>query len=238
MPRRASRSRSSRCYVTYDLTSGNARPTYGIAPIGTGMPDGPFSGDTWIIYGGCPGINDFDVMEAHGSSAIRSTYGPPDGTNAAPIRRAPVTRVSSRRLSLSVHRNDEENGRLERRDISMMYHYFGARATNLRSHRSPSIASSKTTPTRSTRRPSRFRSSDARVAHRRLQRGGSASHLSTRPRAAGRNDVRWDGTDAAGSPVASGSISTGWRPPTSPRPGKWSSLVEARRDFSSRARVT
>jgi transcription termination factor Rho len=47
-------------YITFTLAGGNHRPTYGIAPQGIGTAGNAFAGDTWIIFGGCPLVNDFD----------------------------------------------------------------------------------------------------------------------------------------------------------------------------------
>jgi hypothetical protein len=60
--------------ITFTLTTGNARPTYGTAPFGVGQAGGSFAGDKWVIFGGCPLINDFDVVVPTGSSVSQSQY--------------------------------------------------------------------------------------------------------------------------------------------------------------------
>jgi hypothetical protein len=72
-------------YITYTVTSGNARPDYGISPTVTGVPGGAFDGETWLAYGGCPAINDFDVLEPTGTAILESTYGANTGDNGADI---------------------------------------------------------------------------------------------------------------------------------------------------------
>jgi hypothetical protein len=62
-------------WMTHTLTTGNARPTFGISPTGqsTGLC---FTTDTsFIIYGGCPLINDFDVLTPTGTAVNEVTYG-------------------------------------------------------------------------------------------------------------------------------------------------------------------
>jgi hypothetical protein len=61
-------------YITYTLTTGNHRPTYGTAPFGIGTAGGAFAGDKWVIFGGCPLINDFDVMVPTGLTISSSQY--------------------------------------------------------------------------------------------------------------------------------------------------------------------
>ena len=107
-------------YITFTLAGGNHRPTYGIAPQGTGVAGGPpvqaFSGDTWIIFGGCPLINDFDSFTPTGSSVSQSTY--VDLVNPAgdPVQSAEISKVTGNaRVMISGYsfiyiRDDEENG--------------------------------------------------------------------------------------------------------------------------------
>jgi hypothetical protein len=203
-------------YITYDLTSGNAQPMYGIAPIGTGMPvggggQGAFAGDTWVIYGGCPGINDFDVMAPTGSSVIQSTYGPPDGTNGAEISQTTGNaRVLLGGFSLASVRNDEEDGRLDRAGhLYDVLIYFGATqdqptlsypvAVDRLEQNYPNPFNPQTTIAFSIKQRARVRIDVYNVAGQRVR------SLLDETRAAGSyTDVRWDGMDAAGSPVAIG----------------------------------
>ena len=82
-------------YMTYTLTSANARPTYGIAPQGKGQGGGTaFGTDTWVIFGGCPLINDFDVVTPTGGSVLQSEY--KDLVNPAgdPVGGAEISKVT------------------------------------------------------------------------------------------------------------------------------------------------
>ena len=70
-----------RAFMPYTLVSGNHRdsPSVGISPYVVGTPGGWFSDihgpDTLVAYGGCPVLNDFDVIEPNGSGArLAATY--------------------------------------------------------------------------------------------------------------------------------------------------------------------
>jgi len=75
-------------YITYTLTTGNHRTTYGTAPTGLGAAGGAFNGDKWVIFGGCPLINDFDVMQPTGSTVGQTIY---DNVLTAPSVPFPLT---------------------------------------------------------------------------------------------------------------------------------------------------
>jgi hypothetical protein len=72
-------------YITYTLTTSNHVPSYGISPLGRGIAGECFDGDTFFLYGGCPLINDFDVMSPTGASVMEVSYGAPAATNGAVI---------------------------------------------------------------------------------------------------------------------------------------------------------
>jgi FlgD Ig-like domain len=204
-------------YITYDLTSGDARPAYGIAPIGTGMPlggsgQGVFAGDTWVIYGACPSLNDFDVMDPTGASVLQSTYGPTDGTNGAEIfQTTGSARVFLGGYSLTSIRDDDEDGVLDRaRHLNSILRQFNSGtiggptdatsiALNRLEQNYPNPFNPTTTIAFSIKQRSRVKIAVYNVAGERVRT------LLDETRVAGSyTDVRWDGTDAAGSPVASG----------------------------------
>jgi hypothetical protein len=67
-------------YMTFGLASADHVPGYGISPLVVGegktgdmFQDG-FGVDTLIAYGGCPLINDFDVITAEGSANLEASY--------------------------------------------------------------------------------------------------------------------------------------------------------------------
>ena len=68
--------------LPFTLTSGNHRNAFPISPAGIPAADACY-GDTFVIHGGCPLLNDFDVMTPTGSSQIAIGYGTPASTNGA-----------------------------------------------------------------------------------------------------------------------------------------------------------
>jgi hypothetical protein len=79
-------------YMPHVVVSGDQVPTHGIAPLVIGETGGIFDHgapngvDTMVAYGGCPGINDFDVLQPTGSSQLQMTYsGTGNATDGAVI---------------------------------------------------------------------------------------------------------------------------------------------------------
>jgi hypothetical protein len=71
-------------WLSYTLTTGNHRPAHGITPKGTHVVGFCFSDSFWI-FGGCPLLNDFDVMAPGSSAQMEMTYNANTGTNGAVI---------------------------------------------------------------------------------------------------------------------------------------------------------
>ncbi len=89
-------------YIPYNLITGNHNDLHGISPKGVGTPEGfvplsasttvpscgifddgpPFGVDTLIVFGGCPIINDFDVIDPVTPSTLEMSY---DGEHGLPI---------------------------------------------------------------------------------------------------------------------------------------------------------
>ncbi len=65
-------------YMPYTLVADDARSTLGISPYVVGTPVGIFSDvagpDTLVAYGGCPTINDFDVITPTSDALQAATY--------------------------------------------------------------------------------------------------------------------------------------------------------------------
>ncbi len=77
-------------YLPFTLISGNLPSLTGqVATIGTPV-GGLCYDDSFWIYGACPLLNDFDVMQAGGGSVSEVTYGPSDGQNDAVISKMTV----------------------------------------------------------------------------------------------------------------------------------------------------
>jgi hypothetical protein len=108
-------------YITYTLTSANHVTSYGISPVGNGIAGGCFDGDTFIIYGGCFLINDFDVMDPTLLSQMEVSYGTPGATNGAVISKQTDNGTSTVGVILSGFgfeyiRDDDNDGIADRFD--------------------------------------------------------------------------------------------------------------------------
>jgi hypothetical protein len=78
---------SANNYMPFTLISTNLWQSTGIV-TSTGTPVGGLCySDSFWIYGGCPLINDFDVMQASGGSVSEVTYNASNGSNDAVLSR-------------------------------------------------------------------------------------------------------------------------------------------------------
>lgn len=198
-------------YMTYTLTNGNHRPTYGISPVGTGTAGGAFAGDTWIISGGCPLLNDFDVMTPTGISVMQSSYGAPLSNNGAEISKiAGNARVMIAGYSFAYIRDDEEDGVMDRaKHLHDILLFMGATPdpptdaapamVNALEQNYPNPFNPQTTIAFSLKQRARVRIDVFNVA------GQLVKTLLDETRTAGAYaDVRWEGIDDGGTRVSSG----------------------------------
>jgi hypothetical protein len=114
-------------YLTYTLTTGNHKPTFGVTPHGRPVIGLCFADSFWI-FGGCPLINDFDVMTPNAPTNTEIYYStdetppiaPSTGTDAAVISK--ITNNSNgvnvgtmmAGFSFIYIRDDESDGTLDR----------------------------------------------------------------------------------------------------------------------------
>jgi len=150
-------------------------------------------------------------MEPTGSSVLQSTYGPPAGNNGAEIsQNTGNARVLLGGYSFMSIRDDDVDGRLDRaKHLIGMLCATGdcegwltgttTSSVNGLGQNYPNPFNPQTTIAFSIRKRSRVRIDVYNVAGERVRT------LLDETRAAGSyTDVRWDGTDAVGSPVSSG----------------------------------
>jgi hypothetical protein len=208
-------------YITYNLTSGFAKNAgYGVAPQIIGMPaggdgQGAFAGDTWIAYGGCAGINDFDVAEPTGISpnatVMQSTYGVNTGDNGAEISKTTGNaRVLMSGYAFQYIKDDNESGDTDRDDhLYDILVFLGNNpdqptdakpvAVNELEQNYPNPFNPQTTIAFSIKDRARVKIDVYNVA------GQLVKTLLDETRGAGSyTDVRWDGTNGANQPVSSG----------------------------------
>ncbi len=196
-------------YITYSLTTGDHRPLFGVSPIA--VDSGLNPGDTFVLYGGCPLLNDFDVMTPMGSSSMAVSYGAPAATNGAVLMKVTGdARVVLSGFSLIYIRDDDTDGVLDRANLLFgilnvmdaegeLPTYVEPVAFNSLDQNYPNPFNPQTTIAFSIRDRGRVRIDVFDVA------GARVRTLLDETRAAGTySDVRWDGTNGVNQPVASG----------------------------------
>ncbi len=201
-------------YLTYNLTTGNHRTLFGISPAGVHRNGGCYS-DDFIIYGGCPLLNDFDVMEPIGSATIEVGYGAPATTNGAVIgqsgtngNNASINVLLSGFSFIYIH-DDEADGVSDRAkflydtivwmgDLPNSPTGAGPLAINRLSQNYPNPFNPQTTIAFSLRARGSVTLTVYNVAGQRVRT------LSNESLAAGAHTRVWDGLNDAGQPVSSG----------------------------------
>jgi hypothetical protein len=65
-------------YIDFNVVTWNHATDLGVSPLGVGEPAGFFADgygpDSLVVFGGCPLINDFDILESQGSSVLQMSY--------------------------------------------------------------------------------------------------------------------------------------------------------------------
>ncbi len=200
-------------YLTYALTTGNHRPSFGVSPTVNGLGVGSMYGtQSFVAFGGCPLFNDFDVLTPSGTTAMQMSYGAPAATNGAVIskRTGPNALVVFAGFSFIYIRDDEHDGQLDRaRFLQDTLNPMNAEGNwptgappvpvNALAQNYPNPFNPQTTIAFSLAARTRVRVDVFDVS------GALVRTLVDETREAGsHSDVRWDGTDAARQPVASG----------------------------------
>jgi FlgD Ig-like domain len=109
-------------YMPFTLINANHRLAPTAFPISPAIKAWPFRAysDNFTIFGGCPELNDFDVMGASGSSRVEMSYMTASTANGAVVSRAgvngngKVATVVMSGFSLAAIRDDELDGILDR----------------------------------------------------------------------------------------------------------------------------
>jgi hypothetical protein len=92
-------------YIQFGVEDGDHRPELGLAPYGIGVPSGVFSDgfglpDTLFVFGGCPGINDFDLLTAEGDATVEMFY--VDHSHGSVVKGAVVADVTTNPIGADV----------------------------------------------------------------------------------------------------------------------------------------
>jgi hypothetical protein len=201
-------------YLNHVLVSGDHRPAYGVAPPGVRDPQVTCFDDDFLVFGGCPLLNDFDVMQTAGSAQAVFTYGAPAGNNAAAVLQVTNNGLTGAGALLSgfAFQNvaDDENDGISDRAaylggvlctlgaFVMPPTGTGPELENHLSQNYPNPFNPQTTIAFSIR-------SRGAVSVKVYNVGGERVRtLVDEERAAGSHAVVWDGRNSAGSPVSSG----------------------------------
>jgi hypothetical protein len=200
-------------YLSYTQVLANHKPTYGVSPAGIRNPAG-FFGDNIVIFGGCPLINDFDVMQATGSAVGQMGYGSFGANNHAVISQATnngstTVGVVFSGFAFEYIRDDENDGVSDR--AKHMYDIItwlgnivnqptgaGPALDNELSQNYPNPFNPQTTIAFSIKDRGAVSVKVYNVA------GELVRTLANDDRAAGSYTLVWDGRNDAGQPVSSG----------------------------------
>ncbi len=202
-------------FITFTLDGGNHRPTFGTAPKGVGTAGNAFAGKQWIIFGGCPLINDFDMFTPTGTSVSQSTYLDVVAPGGDPVRSAEISKITgSDRVMIAGYsyiyiRDDDDNGIMDRvthmRDILVYLQNNPQQpvgtptvAVNTLEQNYPNPFNPQTTIAFSLKERGKVKIDVYNV------NGELVKTLLDENRDAGADKVTWNGTNNANQPVSSG----------------------------------
>ncbi len=198
-------------YISYVLEMSNHRPAYGTNPLVMGKAGGPFAGNQWVAFGGCPLLNDFDVMSPTGTTVIQSTYGPTGSNNGAELSQVTGSaRVMLGGFSFVYIRDDQPSPLMDRYvHLIKLLLFFQMNpividagplaASNRLEQNYPNPFNPATTIAFSIKQAGQVRIDIYNVAGERVR-----TLVDERRPAGSYTDVRWDGTNDVNQPVASG----------------------------------
>ncbi len=202
-------------YIPFNLISANhVVAGLGISPRVVHWPGRAFTDDA-IAVGGCPAVNDFDVMNATGPSRIEMSYGAAQSTNGAVISNQMIAASATKTVVLSGFsfasiRDDELDGIFDRaahlRDIIV---FTGSGPVGLPTDAGPalrnSLAQNYPNPFNPQTTISFTIASRGHVALNVYDVSGALVRtLANETRGPGAYQVQWDGRDENGCAVASG----------------------------------
>jgi hypothetical protein len=199
-------------WLPFNLTAGNHRPSFGISPTGVAVAGGFLSDPTFVIYGGCPLINDFDVLEPQGSVTNEVTYGAGTATSTNGALLTNIVgnaRIAFGGFSFIYIRDDDTNGLADRSEFLLdLMCWFGGgcfsvgvptpTAANNLSQNYPNPFNPQTTIAFSVKQRGLVTLRVYNVA------GELVRTLASEEYTAGAHTKVWDGRNDAGSPVSSG----------------------------------
>ena len=198
-------------YMPFVLANSSHRAAgFGVSPAIKLWPGRAFA-DDFFVFGGCPELNDFDVMNASGTSRVEMSYQTAQSPNGAVVsnKNGDATVVLSG-FSFAAVRDDELDGLSDRaRFLRNAIRYSGTGpldpVTGTRPAPSNSLSQNYPNPFNPTTTIAFSLATRGRVSVRVYNVAGELVRtLANGQHAAGPHAVTWDGRDEAGSPVSSG----------------------------------
>ncbi len=200
-------------YMPFNLSSGDHRAAgLGVSPKVVHWPSRAFS-DDFTVFGGCPEMNDFDVLNASGASRVEMSYGTAQSLNGAVLSRqtnngTTIATVEMSGFSFAAIRDDETNGISDRGKFLATVLSFTGNSTFV-TGAGPELRNSLAQNYPNPFNPQTTISfSIAQRANVRLAvydvNGALVRTLASETRAAGAYQITWDGRDDSGNQVASG----------------------------------
>jgi hypothetical protein len=201
-------------YMPFTLASGDhIAAGMGVSPKIVHWPGRAFT-DDFTVFGGCPQMNDFDVLNALGTSKVEMSYATAQSPNGGVVSNhvvtGPVTKtVMLSGFSVAQIRDDETNGISDRaqflRDLIVFTMASLPQVTGAGPTLSNSLGQNYPNPfnPQTTIAFSIAERANVRVAVYNVN-GALVRTLANESRAAGAYALTWDGRDDGGRQVASG----------------------------------
>ena len=197
-------------YMPFALTNANHRALgLGVSPVIKFWPGRAFS-DDFIAHGGCPGLDDFDVMAASGTSRVEMSYitaQSPQGAVVSNVNGDAVVILSG--FSFASIRDNEADGISDRASHLRNILFYMGTPTNPPTGAGPASSNGLSQNYPNPFNPQTTISfSLAAREHVTLRvynvAGELVRTLVNDPRSSGAHTVTWDGHDDAGTGVSSG----------------------------------
>jgi hypothetical protein len=200
-------------YMPFTLINGNHRkaPTsFQISPTIVPWP-GRLYDDSFVLFGGCPELNDFDVIGASGTSRVEMSYNTASNANGAVVSNTTGNaHVIMAGFSVAYIRDNELDGSLDR----AVFVYRSLNGLGFPQSPIDPVTGHALRFVLAQNYPNPFNPTttiEFSLAHREHVNlrvydvsGALVRVLADDERAAGAYSASWDGRDSAGSPAASG----------------------------------
>ena len=199
-------------YMPFTLINDNHRLSPTLFPISPSIKAWPGRAffDNFFVFGGCPELNDFDVVGASGTSLVQMSYSTASSPNGAVVGNSNGNaRVLMSGFSLGFVRDDELDGVSDRgKHLYDALWFLGREVIIIGAGDNPSVSSLSQNYPNPFNPQTTIAFSLATKGHVSVRvynvSGQLVRTLANETRDSGAHTVTWDGRDQAGSPVSSG----------------------------------